>query len=140
MTPKLEPLTGIREVSTISQGIQSFTSTAYTLLQHLHHDQLQMDRSNMITFGSDPSCSSSGGSCTQISYGTVLEYAYDGRGCEGAQVSIDNCIHDGLEDTDRLLHAGGGSHVETPLDYIYEEIKHLLNYNSECNISNNPQY
>ncbi|CAL9753346.1 unnamed protein product [Musa acuminata subsp. burmannicoides] len=99
-----------------------------------------MDRSNMITFGSDPSCSSSGGSCTQISYGTVLECAYDGRGCEGTQVSIDNCIHDGLEDTNRLLQAGGGSHVETPLNYTYEEIKHLLNYNSECNISKNPLY
>ncbi|CAL9109030.1 unnamed protein product [Musa textilis] len=122
-------------------GLASASTAASALLQVPYRQPLQMmERSNttMIAFGnSDPSCNSSGGSCTQISYGTELEYECDiGRGFEGEQISIDNyATYGGLEYNSRSLRpGGGGGHVETPLDYTYEEIKHLLSSNnSGCN-------
>ncbi|CAL9155016.1 myb-related protein 308-like [Musa acuminata AAA Group] len=149
--PDLELVAGLGEFpSLISQRIPGFASTSTTataasaLLQVPYRQPLQMmERSHttMIAFGnSDPSCNSSGGSCTQISYGTELEYDYDvGRGFEGEQISIDNyATYGGLEYNSRSLRPGGGGHVETPLDYTYEEIKHLLSSNnSGCNTINN---
>ncbi|KAJ8467868.1 hypothetical protein OPV22_030420 [Ensete ventricosum] len=152
--PDLELVTGLGEFpSLISQRIPGFasastsTAAASALLQAPYRQPLQMlerrsSSNTMIAFGnSDPSCNSSGGSCTQISYGTELEYDCDiARGFEGAQISIDNySTYGGLEyDSRSLRPGGGGGHVETPLDYTYEEIKHLLcSNNSGCNPINN---
>ncbi|WOL09853.1 Myb-related protein 308 [Canna indica] len=143
-TPELRgcDLAGFGELpaaASISHNTLSFASyAAATSLLPLH----QVERSSMINFGLDPSCTSPASSCTPISCGTELDQ-YDHCDGSGEQINLsivnDNYIYGGLEDHNNTLlldgaAAAGGRSVEAPLDYTFEEIKHLLSSN---NLGNN---
>ncbi|KAG6519509.1 transcription factor MYB8-like [Zingiber officinale] len=134
----------------------NFASTSMTtghLQVPYHYQPHQMENSNfMINFGnSDPSCSSSGGSCTPISYGRrdlqFEQYEFcDRRGFEGddsilTNIENYNLYGGGLEDNSSLLLGGRGGEAKPENTTNYdEEIKHLLSSNSGCNIFGNNNY
>ncbi|EHA8591272.1 transcription factor RAX1 [Cocos nucifera] len=90
----------------------------------MHQCQVK-DSSSLLMFGSEQSCSSSDGSCTQISYGSnVVDYEL----CNGGQPmrSLESFLY---EETQKLLLGDG----EASLDYNIEEIKPFVSPNNWCN-------
>ncbi|KAE8711417.1 Transcription factor RAX1 [Hibiscus syriacus] len=86
-------------------------------------------KEKLIMFGSEPSCSSSDGSCSQISYGREMKQE-DMSNFQGL------CASDGYEDNHKFM-LSCGVNGGTPLDYDLEDVKRLINYNGDNNCCNN---
>lgn len=95
-------------------------------------------KENLLMFGSEGStCSSSDGSCTQISYG---------REVKQEEMGFQSYISNGLEENQKfMLNYGsnsiGGQNVangyfgEIPLDYGIEDVKQLISSSTNCSNS-----
>ncbi|GAV66476.1 Myb_DNA-binding domain-containing protein [Cephalotus follicularis] len=99
-------------------------------------------KDNFLMFGSEASCSSSDGSCSQISYGREIKQ----EDISGFQSYISN----GFEENPKFMLSYGSDNVnqwgdnkpngyfgETPLEYDLEGVKQLISSNSEGNNDNN---
>ncbi|OAY74865.1 Transcription factor RAX1 [Ananas comosus] len=138
-------LTGLHDhLPTLSQDGNIVPSTTSTFTSPNYQFQLKENTRNMIMFGGEQSCSSSDGSCTQISYG--------GGGGGGERLGFESFFYGSFEENQKCFTGGGGGggggegEVErsnglfwdAPLEYNYEEIKQLLvSSNSGCNNSSN---
>ncbi|OAY70537.1 Transcription factor RAX2 [Ananas comosus] len=139
-------LTGLHDhLPTLSQDGNIVPSTTSTFTSPNNQFQLKENTRNMIMFGGEQSCSSSDGSCTQISYG--------GGGGGGERLGFESFFYGSFEENQKCFTGGGGGgggggegEVErsnelfwdAPLEYNYEEIKQLLvSANSGCNNSSN---
>ncbi|XP_010940766.1 uncharacterized protein [Elaeis guineensis] len=102
------------------------TTFSSTLPQGSMHQSQVKDSSSLLMFGSEHSCSSSDGSCTQISYGSNVVVDYEL--CNGGQQmrSLESFLY---EETQKLLLGDG----EASLEYNIEEIKPLVGPNNWCN-------
>ncbi|XP_010267204.1 PREDICTED: transcription factor MYB3-like [Nelumbo nucifera] len=138
------------------------TATTSTLLQAqdgfmspMHNYQV---KEGLLMFGGEPSCSSSDGSCNQISYGKEMEYEYGGSGGggggvgNGEQMGLESFSYTDVFDNQKFMIGGnvyGGCGldgwtpsqkpndqmlVEPPLDYGLEEIKQLVSSNGCSNL------
>ncbi|KAK8697941.1 hypothetical protein V6N13_114073 [Hibiscus sabdariffa] len=98
-------------------------------------------KEKFIMFGSEASCSSSDGSCSQMSYGREMNQEDMGN-FQGFWA-----CNNGYEENHKLMLSGGvhenvnqwtekpsGYNGETPLDYDVEDVKRLIN--SSCNNDN----
>ncbi|KAF8403117.1 hypothetical protein HHK36_011211 [Tetracentron sinense] len=97
-------------------------------------------KDSLLMFGGESSCSSSDGSCNQISYGKEIKQEY---GANVEQMGLEGYFYNGVEENQKFeLGCGsinGGIEIrpnglwgETPLDYGIEEIKQLMTSNA-CN-------
>ncbi|KAG1361416.1 transcription factor MYB36 [Cocos nucifera] len=93
------------------------------------HQYRVKDNSSLLMFGSEQSCSSSDGSCNQISYGSNVDYELCNVGQQMG--SLDSFLHCGSAEAEKLLLAGG----EASLEYNMDEIKPLV---SPINWYSNP--
>lgn len=107
-------------------------------------------KENFLTFGSEPSCSSSDGSCSQISYGREVkqeEMGFQGYYSNGFEEnhkfmlsygnSNSNC--NGGENLNQWTEKPNGYFGETPpSDYTLEDVKQLISCSSinGCNNDN----
>ncbi|KAG6744152.1 hypothetical protein POTOM_052862 [Populus tomentosa] len=105
-------------------------------------------KDNLIMFGGEASCSSSDGSWSNQMSHVKEEYKHgDGANNNTGQVGLQNYLHNGVEDGQKLMVSSGvaghgvlngwtgkpiGLWGENPLDYSLEEIKQLIS-NSSCN-------
>ncbi|XP_039134109.1 transcription factor RAX2-like [Dioscorea cayenensis subsp. rotundata] len=100
-------------------------------LDHAVQEQYQMKSStgsSILMFGGETSCSSSDGSCTQISY----DYNSMGNNINGGEpIGFEQqCFYDEKMMVGIVGGGGGGG----PMDYGYEEIRELLlNGQNGCN-------
>nr|DAD28563.1 TPA_asm: hypothetical protein HUJ06_030031 [Nelumbo nucifera] len=151
-------LTGLEPISIPSNllsGTNTHTTTpTSTLLQTQESFMSSMHNGypvneGLLMFGGEPSCSSSDGSCNQISYGKDMEYEYcGGRGgvANSEQMDLESFFYNGVSEDQKFMAEGnnGGCGVdgwtqkpngvweETPLDYGLEEIKQFITSNA-CN-------
>ena len=99
--------------------------------------------SSMLVFGSETSCSSSDGSCSQVSLGR--EVKQEDMGFQnfmfGDHQNMNNINHDGGEEyVDQWTQKPNG-HIfqtqQTAMDYDLEVIRNLISSNSNSSNSNN---
>ncbi|KAF8396547.1 hypothetical protein HHK36_018171 [Tetracentron sinense] len=98
-------------------------------------------KENLLMFGAEASCSSSDGSCNQMSYGKEAEYEYGvaRAGAIGEQMGFESYFYNGVEENKKFMLGDHGLTEkpnvlwkETPLEYGLEEIKQLVTTNG-CN-------
>ncbi|PIA29144.1 hypothetical protein AQUCO_06200019v1 [Aquilegia coerulea] len=105
----------------------------------------------LIMFGGEPSCSSSDGSCNQISY--VKEMEYDQHGANNAsggvgrneQVPLESYFFNNAEENQKLILNGSSTAAvsnglwgETSIDYgVDQDIKQFVNNHSSSSSSSN---
>ncbi|XVF05741.1 hypothetical protein REPUB_Repub05bG0198300 [Reevesia pubescens] len=110
-------------------------------------------KENFIMFGSEPSCSSSDGCCSQMSYGRAREIKQEDMsnfqdlvGSNGYEnhnqkfmLSYGSSINDGGENVNQWTEKPNG-YYGCPLDYDLEDVKRLINSSSNNNCSNNNNF
>ncbi|XP_008800556.2 transcription factor MYB36-like [Phoenix dactylifera] len=99
-----------------------------SLPQASKHQFRVKDNRSLLMFGTEQSCSSSDGSCNQISYGSNVDYElYNG----GQQLgSLDSFLHCGTQGTEKLLLGGGGGSSECNIEEIKPLVSPINWYNS----------
>ncbi|XVF68515.1 hypothetical protein PTKIN_Ptkin11bG0008900 [Pterospermum kingtungense] len=155
-----KPFTAFEPISSVQSNLLNNNNTNLaTITQNpengmVSHMQYYPVKENFLMFGSEPSCSSSDGSCGQISYGcreikqedmstTTTTTTFQGFGGSN-----------GYEENHKfMLSYGGGENAnqltdekpseyygEYPLDYALEDVKRLISSSSTNNCCNNNNF
>ncbi|XVF20300.1 hypothetical protein REPUB_Repub11eG0186300 [Reevesia pubescens] len=126
----------------------SLIQTPESLVNHMQY--YHPVKENFLMFGSEPSCSSSDGSCSQISYGREIKQEADMSNFQGFGAS------NAFEDNQKFMLSYGtnngvdhqnvnqwtdqkpnGYYGDSPLDYDLEDVKRLISSSSINNNNNN---
>ncbi|KAF9596403.1 hypothetical protein IFM89_010667 [Coptis chinensis] len=145
---------GLEALSIPSNFLNSDKYTTRSTLTSLHESQENLvglmhnygENENLLMFGGEPSCSSSDGSCNQMTYNKDIEYECNGSGGHhGVQVGSESYFFNGISENQKgILASGpvGGNNGWTngfwgenplPLDYGLEDIKQLVSTNDCSN-------
>ncbi|XVF46258.1 hypothetical protein PTKIN_Ptkin03bG0013400 [Pterospermum kingtungense] len=132
--------------TTTFQAPESLMSTSTT------HMQYYPVKENFLMFGSEPSCSSSDGSCSQISYGREIKkedmscfQGFGGTGYEDTpnkfMLNYYGTTNNNGAGTESVNPSGyyGDDH-QCPLDYDLEDVKRLISSSSSNNCCNNNNF
>ncbi|XVE59033.1 hypothetical protein DITRI_Ditri05aG0012400 [Diplodiscus trichospermus] len=138
--------TAFEPMSSVQSDLLNNSSLIHTPESLVSHMQYYPVKENFFLFGSEPSCSSSDGSCSQISYGCrevkqEADMSFQGfgatNGYEDNQKFILNYgTNNGGENVNQWTEKPSGYYGECPLDYDLEDVKRLIS-SSSTNCSNN---
>ncbi|XVE79813.1 hypothetical protein DITRI_Ditri14bG0086400 [Diplodiscus trichospermus] len=142
-----EPMSSVQ--SDLSQPLATNSSLVHAPESLVTHMQYYPVKENFIMFGSEPSCSSSECSCSQISYGREIKQEdmnFQGFGAsngyeENQKFMLGYGINNGGENINQWTEKPSGYNGLCPLDYELEDIKRLISSSSSsndvCNNNNN---
>ncbi|XP_022756573.1 transcription factor RAX2-like [Durio zibethinus] len=121
----------------------SLIQTPESLMSHMQYFPV---KENFLMFGSEPSCSSSDGSCSQISYGREIkqeDMSFQGLGTSNVyednhKFMLNYGTNSGGENVNQWTEKPSGYYGECPLDYDLEDVKRLISSSSNncCNNNN----
>ncbi|XWS71866.1 hypothetical protein CRYUN_Cryun03dG0174600 [Craigia yunnanensis] len=121
----------------------SLIHTPESLVSHMLYYPV---KEKFFMFGSEPSCSSSDGSCSQISYGREIkqeDMSFQGFGGSNGyednhKFMLNYGTNNGGENVSQWTEKPSGYYEECPLDYDLEDVKRLINASSNncCNDNN----
>ncbi|KAK6246857.1 hypothetical protein QUC31_018422 [Theobroma cacao] len=120
----------------------SLIHTPQSLVSHMQYYPV---KENFLMFGSEPSCSSSDGSCSQISYGREIkqeDMSFQGFGAstgyeDNHKFMLDYGTNNGGANVNQWTEKPSGYYGECSLDYDLEDVKRLISSSSTNNCCNN---
>ncbi|XWS53333.1 hypothetical protein CRYUN_Cryun11dG0147900 [Craigia yunnanensis] len=140
-----EPMSSVQsDILNNNTNLATNSSLIHTPESLVSHMQYYPVKEKFLMFGSEPSCSSSDGSCSQISYGREIkqeDMSFQGFGAsngyeENNKFMLSYGINNGGENVNQWTEKPSGYYGECPLDYDLEDVKRLIS-SSSTNCCNN---
>ncbi|XP_022752909.1 transcription factor RAX2-like [Durio zibethinus] len=143
-----EPISSVQSdlLNNNNTNLAANSSLIHTPESLVSHTQYYPVKENFLIFGSEPSCSSSDGSCSQISYGREIkqeDMGFQGFGVsngyeENHKFMLSYGTNNGGENVNQWTEKLSGSYGECPLDYDLEDVRRLISSSSNsCFIDEN---